>query len=253
MEIFIGPDHEWMTAEAARLVTRKMELSVRANGIFTAALSGGETPKSLYRLLSSRPYRKNIDWRAVHVFMVDERFVPYAHPESNRRLIQEMLVDRVNLPIDHFHPIETRYRTLSHATIAYEKQIGAFFGLRKRSEFPRFDLVLLGIGEDGHTASLFPGSRALKEEKRIAVPVRRSGSRPARITLTLPALNNARTIIFLVSGKRKASALERVILEEDPLLPASLVRPNRGSCVFFIDKEAAEHILNAEVESRVSE
>lgn len=247
MEILIGRDLEAISTEAARLFMSLSEKHIRASDRFVVALSGGTTPKRLYQLLGSNPYQKKINWSNVHIFFVDERFVPRDHPDSNFRLVHETLLKGINLPTENIHSITTLGSSLSKSVKKYETTIKDFFKIMERDMFPRFDLIILGIGEDGHTASLFPGSRMTNDIKHFVAAVRNRKIRHHRITLTLPVLNSARNIIFLVSGKRKAFIMEKVLTPSDKKIPASLVNPSDGKCHLFIDKEASKYILNVEV------
>jgi len=197
---------------------------------FTIALSGGGTPRGLYEMLAAPPYREQIPWQRMHVFWGDERCVPPDHPGSNYRMAREALLDHVHIPARNVHRIHGELGPEAAAQ-AYNAKLRAFFG----APWPTFDLVLLGLGNDGHTASLFPGSDALKETARPAVGVTAHyENRPAqRVTLTLPAINAARQVLFLAAGK--AGIVQAVLNEPDAGYPAQHVRPTTGELVWLVD------------------
>ncbi len=217
------------------VVSKWAEISasnIRKNGVFLVALSGGKTPAPLYERIAEE---KGLDWDRTLIFQVDERFVPEDDPDSNFRMIRRTLVDRVSLPKGNVFPIPVNAPDPLVSATQYEAMIRQRLALPE-GQFPRFDLVLLGIGKDGHTASLFPGDELLFEKSRIAAPAfPKTG--PARITLTLPAINRARKIFFYVTGKEKAAAFQKAT-SGDPALPASLVRPTSGDLVFLGDPQA---------------
>lgn len=210
------------------------QAAVLRSGRFVAAVSGGETPVSFYERLAASG--RDLPWDKTHLFLADERLVPADHPASNLRLIESKLLRHVPMPKANMHAVQTG-REPKAAAHGYEKDIRQFFGLEDWRT-PRFDLILLGLGEDGHTASLFPGSESLRETQRLAVAVRRPAPDHDRVTLTLPVLNGAHVIVFLVTGEAKASALKAVIEKPEQGLPAALVRPREGRSVFLADKEA---------------
>lgn len=250
MKIIIERNLEALSVKAALLFTRISEDAIRMSGRFVTALSGGKTPRRTYEILSTDEYRKKIDWSKIHIFFVDERCVPPDHPESNFGLIRNSLLERISIPPENVYPIRVQGMSISDSVRNYEDRIKNFFYMGKTGVFPSFDFILLGIGQDGHTASLFPGTRNLSETEHLVVAVERKNAHPARITLTLPVLNNAANVVFLVSGSEKASVLEKVVRRREPALPASLINPARGTCFFLIDEEAGKHILAAEVINR---
>lgn len=225
---------------AAEEVLARAREAVARRGRFTLALSGGSTPVGLYRRLREvldEPDRGGVDWGAVHLFWGDERAVPPEDPRSNYRSAREAWLDHPAIPEANLHRISAE-RGAEEAAAAYEKELAAFFTLAP-GEMPRFDGVLLGLGEDGHTASLFPGTEALTERRRrVAAPwVEAQGS--YRITLTYPVLEAAREVIFLVLGAGKAQVLRRVVEEHDPRLPAARIRPKDGELLWLVDRAAA--------------
>lgn len=219
--------------------------SLRMKGRFSVILSGGRTPAGLYRKLAARGEKSS--WRRTHIFFADERFVPFSHRDSNYGMVKRLLLDEAGIPSGNRHPVPVEDVSPAGSAERYEADIRRFFGL-SAGEMPEFDLVLLGMGEDGHTASLFPGDPALREERRLAVAVVLNDERRDRITLTLPVLNNARHVIFLLSGKRKARTLKKVMEDRDVSLPAALVRPRKGSLLFLADREAAACLTEKKAE-----
>ena len=211
------------------------EKAIREKGWFTVALSGGKTPTGFYQYLSRR---HDLPWEKTHLFLVDERFVPWDFPESNHRMLREHLLGKVRIPSENIHPISTGEPSPDISAKKYEEELRLFFKLTK-SNLPEFDLILLGIGEDGHTASLFPGNDALKETKHLVVPVKPVTAPMDRISLTLPVINNSWNVIFLVCGQRKRAVMRIVRGGDDKTLPASKVSPKRGRLLFLMDREAA--------------
>ena len=200
------------------------------------ALSGGSTPKRLYELLSGPPFRDRVPWNLVHWYWGDERFVPPDHPDSNYRMARLAMLSHVPAPAANIHPIPTVDTTPAQAATTYEYVLQALYPRDVLDPArPLFEIVLLGLGEDGHTASLFPGVAALDEHKRWTAAV--IGAKPEpRITLTLPALGSARHVIFLVAGANKRPVLDRLAAGED--LPAGRVG-TVGTLHWMLDRAAA--------------
>lgn len=207
------------------------------SGRFAVALSGGQTPVPLFRKLASRP---DLPWAATRVFFADERFVPPDHPLSNLRLARETLLSRVAIPEGNLRAPRGE-GSIAAAARGYESALRRLMSEWGREE-AIFDLVLLGIGEDGHTASLFPGSPLLGETVRWVGAETSTSVHPPRITLTLPAINRSRVVLFLVSGEKKAGVFRRVAADRDPALPAALVRPLSGRLIFAADRAAASRL-----------
>jgi len=211
-------------------------LAVKSNCRFTVALSGGSTPKSLYTLLAggSGP---NIRWENIFFFFGDERCVPPNHPDSNYRMARQAgLFSKV--PNDHVFRVPAEERDADTAARAYEQTLQKAFGLQP-GKFPRFDLVLLGLGPDGHTASLFPATAALDEKDRLVVANWVDKFQAYRITLTLPVLNHAACVMFLVSGADKSNIVHEVLENENAKLPSQKVRPENGRLLWLLDRAAA--------------
>ncbi len=235
-DIVIAADPDALAHEAARRFVSLAREAVKSRGRFSVALSGGSTPDKLYRLLAERPYRARIPWADVHLFWGDERCVPPDDPDSNFAFVKETLISQVPIPPENVHRMRGELDP-ERAARAYEHGLQDFFS----GSDVCFDLVLLGLGEDGHTASLFPGSPLLDETDRM-VAAATTGDRDRlaqRVTLTLPAINSARHILFLVSGKDKAAVVRSVVKGLDERLPASRIQPVAGQLTWLLDAEAA--------------
>jgi 6-phosphogluconolactonase len=214
--------------------------SIAKDGQFMVALSGGETPRAMFELLASDEFRGQVDWAKVHVFWSDERAVPPTDPESNYGMARREFLIRVPIPQGNVHRMEAEKPSIGRAAHEYEEVLRKYLDLDDRG-FPRFHLIFLGLGKDGHTASLFPGTRVLRQTSRwVSTPlVTKLNMR--RMTLTLPVLDAALRVIFLVVGSEKAQILHAVLQgKADPPYPAQLVQPrNRGLKLFLVDKAAA--------------
>jgi 6-phosphogluconolactonase len=232
------------TAALARHVAGMARESVRAHGSFSFVLSGGRTPEGLYRLLA-RQYNRRLPWSATEIFFGDERCVPPRNSESNYAMARDALLDHVPIPRAQIHRLRGELRPPSRAAVRYAREIGPLKSPRNPGG-PRFDLVLLGIGPDGHAASLFPGMPALRERRRTVVSVPHAGQPPyvPRLTLTVPALCSSREVCFLAAGREKAATVSAVLHAPalgDPGLPASLIR-GRESTVWYLDRPAANEL-----------
>jgi 6-phosphogluconolactonase len=243
LKLDILPDLEALSLKAAEFFVDLSKRCIASKGQFFVAVSGGSTPIRLYTLLGSEMYSHQIDWRRLHFFWVDERFVPPSHKDSNYRLLHDHLLSKISITKENIHPVKTDLPSPQVAASNYEEEIKNIFRLAEGS-LPEFDLILLGIGKDGHTASIFPDSEVLRETEHLAAPVMDMKHMYYRITLTLPVINYAEEIIFLVSGKNKADVVKKVLVEKDHSLPASLVSPENGNLIFLIDKEAALYLKN---------
>ncbi|MBI5670242.1 MAG: 6-phosphogluconolactonase [Chloroflexi bacterium] len=229
-------DADALAQAAAEII---VEAAGKVSGAFALALSGGSTPKRLYHLLATDAYSHRIEWPRAHVFWGDERCVPPDDPTSNYHLARKTLLDHVPIPPENVHRIYGEQEPAQAAAL-YEQHLRTFFGGP-----PRFNLILLGMGGDGHTASLFPHTPALAERERWVVASYYAQVQPSwRITLTLPAINAAARVLFLVSGVEKAETLCRVLegeaAPED--LPARLVQPTDGELFWLMDEAAASRL-----------
>ena len=234
-DIRVFPDTLSLARAAAAIVAAAAAEAIAAAGRCSLALSGGTTPRLLFHCLGSE-YRDTISWQRVHLFWADERVVPPDHEQSNFGMVNAELLRKIAIPPGNIHRIRGELLPQAAAT-AYEMDLESYFG---KAVLPRFDLILLGVGEDGHTASLFPGSDALAEKQRLTVPALSPVAPHWRITLTLPVLNNAARIVFLVSGPAKAGIISAILgAGADNPYPAGLVNPARGSLAWLLDKEAA--------------
>ncbi|HYP29591.1 MAG TPA: 6-phosphogluconolactonase [Blastocatellia bacterium] len=211
---------------------------------FTVALSGGSTPRAMFELLSREPHAREVPWRSVYFFWGDERMVPPDHPESNYRMARESLLDRVPVPDGNVFRMAGEAEDPELAAEEYSAQLREFFNLNPEpgSELPRFDLVLLGMGADAHTASLFPKTAALRAGRRVAVANHVEKLNADRLTLTPATINNARNVTFLVAGEEKAPALKSVLEgPHDPeTYPSQLIRPSEGRLLWLADSRAAK-------------
>lgn len=212
--------------------------AISRTGRFMVALAGGSTPKTTYKLLSTPEFLPLINWYRVYIFWGDERCVPPNHPDSNYRMTKEALLDNIPIPPGNIHRIKGELEPKIAAT-DYENQLKSAFG-----DHPQFDLVLLGMGEDGHTASLFPGTAAIHEKERWVLGHFVEKLDSWRITLTPVILNQARNINFLVSGESKAETLKQVLHgKHDPdLLPSQVIDPAQGSVTWLVDKAVASSL-----------
>ena len=236
----IYPTSSDLVRASAERISSLLDAAVRANGTATLALSGGSTPRSVYALLGSEPYRSQIPWDKVHLFWGDERCVPADHAESNYRMVKESLFNHITIPAANIHRIMAE-RGAAIAAQDYEVEIMHVFGLSAGS-MPVFDVILLGLGEDGHTASLFPGTAALEEKGRIVTDVFVQKLNTERITLSFPAINNAAHIIFLVSGAGKAPILAEV-LHGPHKYPSQRIQPQNGEVIWLVDRDASTQLM----------
>ena len=234
--IVVVPDAETVASAACDLLLEAERAAIARDGVFRIALSGGSTPRRLYALLASR---ENVQFPRWHVFFGDERWVPPDHADSNWRMARETLLDHVAIPAANVHPIDTRAGSPKNAAFLYSWTLKRRLPI-ERGGLPRFDLVLLGLGADGHTASLFPGSTALDAgPPQFAVATWAPSQRTWRVTLTAPLLNAARAVAFLVAGGDKADALARVLDPAADAPPAAMIRPTDGTLTFIADEAAA--------------
>ncbi|HVC96062.1 MAG TPA: 6-phosphogluconolactonase [Pirellulales bacterium] len=242
-EVRVLADRHELSRAAAEEFVRVADASTREWGCCHVALSGGSTPKDLYAMLAGDAFRRRIAWDKLQVFWGDERHVPPDHPESNYRMARESLLSHVPIPPENIHRVPAELADAEQAAAAYERTLRTVFQLSP-GETPQFDLALLGLGPDGHTASLFPGGSSLTETDRlVAAPwVEKLGTH--RITLTPRVLNHARLVVFVVSGEEKAIVLGQVLQGpyEPKRLPAQLVRPDRTAVLWLVDRDAAREL-----------
>jgi 6-phosphogluconolactonase len=237
-EVVVLADAAALADRAARSIVEIAVEAVATRGRVMLALAGGDTPRRTYARLAASPWCEAMPWASTFVFFGDERCVPLDHADSNFRMARETLLDQVPLPSEHVFAMPPDAADPEAGAVAYGRVLAETFKLR-RGEVPRFDLVLLGMGLDGHTASLFPGSPVLMEIYRPVAAVHAAAAAiPQRITLTLPVLNAAANILFLVSGAEKAKAV-KAVLGERALLPAGMVQPEKGRLVWMLDHAAA--------------
>lgn len=240
-EVRVYSDLDALSQAAAEEIFLLAHAAIAEKGLFTVALAGGSTPRRLYQILAEK-YRDKIDWAKVHFFWGDERCVPLTDSDSNFTMAAQALISKVSVPSQNVHRMPADVATPEQAAQAYERELRDFFKLFSVKSFPAFDLVLLGIGEDGHTASLFPNAPVLDEKVRWVSPVTAPATyktRP-RITLTLPVLNNAYRVFFLVAGSEKHTVIKSILNTPEPaqkLYPAAMIRP-RGQTTWFLDKTA---------------
>lgn len=231
--------HELIHSCAERIaeLTRAIQ---KSKGYFAIALSGGSTPRPLYELLATPPISYKIPWNFGYFFMVDERCVPETSNESNFKMIFESMLSKVPVLDTNIFSVQFQDVDPERAADDYEERVKEAFKLEE-GKFPRFDIVLLGLGDDGHTASLFPGTDALKEKSRIVVANYVDKFSHHRITLTQPAINNASHIYFLVSGQSKSEIVSDVVCGKQSY-PANLIHPNNGELEWYLDKDAASRL-----------
>ncbi len=236
MRVKVFPDSEALSRAGTDFFVRSANESVAERGRFSVVLSGGSTPMRLYELLAMPDYFDSVPWDKTHIFWGDERCVPLDDPRNNAHNAIGKLLDKVPLAPERIHRIESD-KTPQEAAKRYEESLRDYFG----DDAPSFDLILLGLGENGHTASLFPGTPILRETKRWVADVYVAEQKMHRVSLTLPVINRAARIVFLVSGMKKANVLREVIEKTDigVQLPASLITPVRGELYWFCDREAA--------------
>lgn len=236
MELKTFENIEKLNIFAAEKFVEIAKDSIAERGQFTVALSGGSTPKKLFALLTQEPFRSKIEWKKVFFFFGDERNVPIDSEESNFRMANEALFSKVEIPKENIHRFLTEKGEPKIVAEEMEREIREVFEL-KESEFPRFDLIFLGIGNDGHTASLFPETEGLKEDKRIVIENYVPKFETFRLTFTFSTINNARNVIFLISGKEKAETLREVLYGEfqPEKLPSQAVKPVNGNLLFLTD------------------
>ena len=242
-EIRTHPDAASLARAAAEHFVTLAAEAIAARGRFAVALAGGSTPRATYALLTTEEFAARVDWSRVHVFWGDERCVPPDHPDSNYRMVREALLDKIPIPTENVHRIRGELSP-DQAAVAYHEKLEAVLGANAR-----FDLILLGMGANGHTASLFPGTAALHEQARwvMAHYVDKLGM--WRVTLTPVAINAAAHVTFIVSGAGKAEQLREVLAGpyQPDVLPAQIVRPTDGHLLWLVDAAAAVHLREGKI------
>jgi len=236
LEVLSNPE-----ALAERVAVWLLDLARAKSGVFALALSGGSTPRALYHKLAARPYRDLFPWRRTHLFWGDERFVPHGDPLSNYRMVDEALISNVSIPPGNVHAVPTQGLNPEDAARAYERELKSFYGAESLDVArPLFDATLLGLGPDGHTASLFPNTDVLEDRDHWVAAVV-GAKAEARITLTYPALESTRNTALLVAGEEKRAIFAR-LLRGDENLPAGRLRP-QGALRVFVDDAVIERSL----------
>ncbi len=243
-ELRVYGDAGQLARAAAELFVNTAADTIEARGSFRVALSGGTTPRRLYKLLATSAFSSRVDWKHVDIFWGDERYVPANDPESNYHMTAEALLCHVRIPAANVHRVPTEISPPSAAAAAYEEQIRQSFADPSTLQF---DLIYLGLGTNGHTASLFPHSPALREQSRLVVADLVAEVNGWRITMSAPLLNRGRIVVFLVQGQEKSQVLRDVLLgPSDPeRLPAQLIAPE-GKLLWMVDEVAASQLLQAE-------
>jgi 6-phosphogluconolactonase len=237
-DVTVVADPEALAATAARIFVDAAVQTCQRHGRFMVALSGGGTPQAMYAKLAEGALAGAMPWERTWVFFGDERAVPPEHPDSNYGMAYRTLLSKVPVPSEQIFRMRGDHEDIEMAAVEYGRALARAFGTR-RGEQPRFDLVLLGVGIDGHTGSLFPHSPALKEIFRPVAAIHAAAAAvPQRLTLTLPVLNAAEQVLFLAAGPEKARVV-KAVLHDRALLPAGMVRPTDGSLHWIIDRAAA--------------
>ena len=234
-------NYEALVAATADLFIELAGQSIAARGNFVVSLSGGSTPKGLYSRLAEREIASKIDWSKVVVFFGDERTVPYTSPDSNQRMITEHLLSKVPLNRENVFALSDPDIDPKQTAIDYERAMRVFFRLAE-NQLPQFDFMLLGLGDDGHTASLFPGSPALHETSRWFVENKVEKLNTVRLTTTYPVINNSRNIVFLASGRSKAAVFKDVLTGPAGKYPSQAVAAENGKLCWYVDKEIASEL-----------
>ncbi|TVR13244.1 MAG: 6-phosphogluconolactonase [Phormidium sp. GEM2.Bin31] len=235
--IEVLPDKTALVERSVALIVEKIQTAIAQRGICTIALSGGSTPKPIYQAIAGH----DLPWDQLHVFWGDERYVSPDHPDSNQRMAREAWLDQVPIPPDNIHPMPTGSQDPETDADLYDQQLQEFFKLESE-QFPCFDIMLLGMGDDGHTASLFPHTEALEICDRRVTVGNKDGE--PRITLTVPVLNLSRTILFAIAGENKQGALAQVLAPEgdEQTYPSRLIQPVEGEIWWLLDAGAGAKV-----------
>ncbi len=240
IHIVSGPQALWL--EAARIFVKIGQRAIAKDALFRVALSGGKTPTGLYETLASAAFSEQLNWNLVHCFFGDERGVPPDHPDSNFRMADTKLFQPLALPSEHIYRMKGEMTSPDAAANDYEQQIMNHFQVSYPT-IPEFHLILLGMGEDGHTASLFPGSPAIQEMDRYVVPTQAPQGITQRLTLTIPLINHAEAILVMISGATKAAMVNQVLSPNESMAheaPISMIRPTHGRLIWLLDQDSAK-------------
>ncbi len=237
-------DAEAVARHAASVFVRLAKQSIWDRGVFHVALAGGSTPRRTYELLATPAFARKIEWNSVQIYFGDERAVEPDHPDSNFHTAHEALLDGIGLHSSQIHRLAGERGDLTRAAREYEEQLSRSFAVKRGHGIPRFDLIMLGMGKDGHTASLFPFTEALSERDAWVVRNEVPQLSTERLTLTAPVINAARHVMFLVAGMDKAKALERVLEgPQNPVeFPSQMIAPPEGELWWLVDEAAASHL-----------
>jgi 6-phosphogluconolactonase len=236
-QIIIANDASELARMGADIFIESAKKTVLERGHFIFAISGGQTPRPMHKLLAGEQYYNEMPWDKTDVFWTDERCVPVSHPASNYGLALRDFLEAVPIPSTQVHNMPVNLPA-ENGALKYEQELIDFFQLNK-GEVPAFDLIFLGLGPDGHTASLFPGSDAIEEKHRLILVVNGGYPDVDRLTMTLPVLNNARKIVFLVSGEGKARIVHKLLTKWQNKLPAQKIRPVKGDLLWILDRSSA--------------
>jgi 6-phosphogluconolactonase len=243
-QIRVFPDLQQVAQAAADEFVSRSQAAIKHHGRFTVALAGGSTPKSLYSILAERTAKNAgaLDWPRIHLFFGDERHVPPDHADSNFRMANQAMISKVPIPAENVHRVKCENPDAAQAAAEYDKELVTSFHL-KDAQIPRFDLVLLGMGPDGHTASLFPGTTAVQEQNQRVVANWVPKFNTWRVTFTRPVLNQAECVLLMVCGQDKASPLAEVMGQGSPdTYPVKYVQPTHGELIWLVDQAAAANL-----------
>ena len=241
----IASDPDSLARQAIQLFVSTALDAIRSHGSFRVAISGGHTPRHFYEMLAVSPDARSLAWEKIHVFWVDERYVPPDSPHSNYKLAADTFLGKIDIPPGNVHRIPTEHEDISMAARAYERVIRGVFGLRD-NEMPEFDLVILGMGVDGHTGSLFPGSYATFDVNDLVCAVYVLNDTLNRVTLTPPVLLAAKRLVVLVSGEEKAQTLKEVLTGEpdEVKYPIHVLWPALNKIIWLVDVDAASLVIS---------
>jgi len=239
MHIHVSADVKELSSRVAELLQDDIRHKLQEKDRYTLVLSGGSTPKLLYQILAQEPYRSSIPWEKIHFFWGDERYVPFDDDRNNAKMAYEELLDKVPVVKENIHVMDTGLSPEASAQ-QYEQVLNSYFG----TEGETFDLVLLGMGDDGHTLSLFPGKPIIHEKDKAVSSFYLDAQSMYRITLTAPVVNRAAKVVFMAAGKNKAQVLKQVLQGEKnlDLYPSQIIQPVTGELHWFVDQDAASEI-----------